>query len=123
MHSISVQLWDHHSKPNIHFGAPDLGLLDWWIRNFEHWKNSDIQHITFRVCYDDEYAPSDDYSVWKKLDKACAAMGSLRSLEIVVMLADHVGPGYNITLAHGVRAIEDQLTLSAQRGIVSVSEK
>ncbi|PBK65612.1 hypothetical protein ARMSODRAFT_430420 [Armillaria solidipes] len=123
LHSISVQLWDHHSKPDMSFGLADLGLLEWWIRNFEHWKNSDIQHITFRVCYDDEYARSDDYSVWKKLDKACAAMSSLRSLEIVVMITEHVVPGYNITLAHGVRAIKDQLTLSAQRGIVSVSEK
>ncbi|KAK0448061.1 hypothetical protein EV421DRAFT_110620 [Armillaria borealis] len=123
LHSISVQLWDHHSKPDMSFGLADLGLLEWWIRNFEHWKNSDVQHITFRVCYDDEYIPSDDYSVWGKLDKACAAMSSLRSLEIVAILDDHVGPGYNIVLAHGVRAIEDQLTLSAQRGIVSVSEK
>ncbi|SJL01174.1 uncharacterized protein ARMOST_04492 [Armillaria ostoyae] len=123
LHSISVQLWDHHSKPDMNFGLADLGLLEWWIRSFEHWKNSDIQHITFRVCYDDEYAPSDDYSVWKKLDKACAVMGSLRLLEIIVMIAEHVDPGYNITLAHGVRAIKNQLTLSAQRGIVSVSEK
>ncbi|KAK0448058.1 hypothetical protein EV421DRAFT_1785625 [Armillaria borealis] len=128
LHSISVQLWDHHSKPEMNaglpdLGLPDLGLLEWWIRNFEHWKNSDIQHITFRVCYDDEYARLDDYSVWKKLDKACAAMSSLCSLEIVVMIAEYVDPGYKITLAHGVRAIKDQLTLSAQRGIVSVSEK
>ncbi len=50
-------------------------------------------------------------------------MSSLRSLEIFVMLDDHLHPGYDIVLAHGVRVIENQLTLSAQRGIVSVSEK
>ncbi|KAK0430164.1 hypothetical protein EV421DRAFT_1937025 [Armillaria borealis] len=31
LRSISVQLWDHHSKPDISSGFPDLGLLEWWI--------------------------------------------------------------------------------------------
>ncbi|KAK0455777.1 uncharacterized protein EV420DRAFT_1481218 [Desarmillaria tabescens] len=123
LRSISVQLWDHHSQPDVTAGFPDLGLLEWWIQNFEHCKNSDIQRVTFRVCYDSVYSPSDDYSVWRKLDKACAAMSSLRSLEIVVLRDSLAGMEIDIILAHGMRAIEDQLTLSKQRGIVSVSEQ
>ncbi len=118
-----MQLWDHHSKPDISSGFPDLGLLEWWIRNFECCKNSDIQRVTFRVCYDAEYVPTDDYSIWRKLDKVCAAMGSLRSLEVVVMLDNDVDKDNHIILALGMRAIEDQLTLSIRRNIVSVSEQ
>ncbi|KAK0205905.1 hypothetical protein DFS33DRAFT_1272495 [Desarmillaria ectypa] len=123
LRSISVQIWDHHSQPDISAGLPDLGLLEWWIQNFEHCKNSDIQRVTFHVCYDSAYLPSDDYSVWGKLDKACAAISSLRSLEIIVLLDSLAGGETNIVLAHSMRAIEDQLILSKQRGIVSVSEK
>ncbi|KAK0231496.1 hypothetical protein IW262DRAFT_486865 [Armillaria fumosa] len=31
LRSISVCIWDHHSKSDINFGLPDLGLLKWWI--------------------------------------------------------------------------------------------
>ncbi|KAK0222632.1 hypothetical protein EDD85DRAFT_796166 [Armillaria nabsnona] len=93
--------------------------LEWWIRNFECCKNSNIQRVTFHVCYNAEYVPTDDYSIWRKLDKVCAAMGSLRSLEIVVMLDNDVDKDNHIILALRMCAIEDQLTLSIQHNIVS----
>ncbi|KAG7446162.1 uncharacterized protein BT62DRAFT_156250 [Guyanagaster necrorhizus] len=121
LHSITVRIWDHHSRPDPNAGLPDLGLLEWWIQNLEHCKNSDIHRVAFHVYYDSLYLPSDDYSVWGKLDRACAAMSSLRLIEIVVMPESLTDGEITATLAHGMRAIADQLTLSTRRGIVSVS--